>query len=344
MPTPWIFRQLSGERNQLKLESHAAPHGRPRKGAVVRNPVQIRQSETYYPGNDVPTRHIFGLRLEPYELRGIFTDRYGGKGFAKTKDSEVRKFVAQKRQVAIVWGDRINARGLIELYDPGWEGDGEIPWTMTILIDQDLTLNEVRRRTEPSPAPKKRMEDLLRALDRSLADMKQPLPPTMRGDIFQFVESFIFAINEASASLVAVVDQIGNIASAPFHLLRTLRAGIANFSTAISRLRSYYDDLTVNIALESREAREMRQFWDVQAAWGASSLSALHELAEMDREATLSQRSRVKSYYAATDGDSWESISRKQFRTPDRAEDIRHANGIEAGALPVPGELYVIPR
>lgn len=348
MSSPWIFTQLEApegrQRETLKLEGHLAPHGRPRKGPVVSNGIRVRQSETYYTGNDAPTRHVWGLRQEPFALHGRFSDGYGGKGVAKAKDNEVRRFVAQRMPVSIVWGDRINARGLIEFYEGDWESDGEIVWQMTIAIDRDLTIAEVRRQLTQAVAPRTRMEDLRRRIDKSLGDMGRPLPPTLRGSVFDAVSAYISVVAESGAALNDVVDQVGELSEAPFKLLRQLRAGISTFSTAIENLRGYYDQLTANVALESQEAREARQFWDVQAAWGSSSLAALRELAAMDRDANLASQSKVKTYYAATSGDTWESIATKQYGNSDRARAITEANGIEEGDPPVPGELYVIPR
>lgn len=344
MSTPWFFRQLDGERAELRLEGHGAPHGRPYKGEVVGDGIGTRTARTYYPGNDVPTRHVFGGMHDDWILRGRFTDRRGGRGYAEARHNEVKRYQAQRRPVAIVWGSRINARGFLSHYIGRIEGPGEVAWELTIEIDEDLTLGEVRRPPTQTVTPRKRTENLVRGMDKSLRDMSAPQPPTMRGSIFDTVESLVYAVNGAAASLNAVVTQIGNLTTAPFHLLRTLKAGISTFRSAITRLRGYYDDLTVNIALESRDAREMRRFWDVQAAWGASSLEALRELAEMEREATLSQRSRTLAYYEATDGDTWERIANQFYGSPDRAGDIQSANGVEAGEPPTPGDLYLIPR
>lgn len=342
MTSTWIFTQLGGKKAQLRLEGHAAPHGRPRKGELVAPGIEIRESEHYYWGNPEPSRQIGGLALAPYELRGIFSDRYGGKGFALAKHNEVQRFVAGMQQVSIVWGDVISARGLIKRYAPRVEGRSEIPWEMTILIDRDLTIEETHQPIQNPIRPSKRMQSILIAM-AILGDMGKPLPPTMKGSIFDSVASFIYAINSATASLVAVVDQVGNIATAPFHLLRTLRAGIESVRTAVTRLRSYYDDLTTLAALETQEAQHAAELFDLQAAWGQSSLEALRELAEMEREAVLSQRGRTVAYYAATDGDTWESISTAYYGSPDRAGDIQEANGIEAGTPPIPGEAYLIP-
>src|SRR5262245_13842563 len=117
---PWRFEQLAGDRKVIELSGWAAPLGRPRQGAVVRDGIQIRKAETFYPESDAgPTRHVFGRRYMPWELRGRFRDRADGVDFAKHQTEMLKAFVADAQLCRISWGDILSGVGFIDEFDPG---------------------------------------------------------------------------------------------------------------------------------------------------------------------------------------------------------------------------------
>lgn len=341
--TAFVMAQLQGKKRILRLEDHYAPHGRPQKGEIFALEPRVREDEVYYAGNDVPTTHEFGMRYEPLQLHGTFTDRYGGKGFAEAKHAEVRDFFDERQPVSMIWGNLLNARGKILVYKAAVEAGSEIPWEMTIRIDQDLTLGVQRKEVRVARQPKALIRDAINQMDQDLANM-QELPPTLRGSVFDAIDTLVSDINQIGASVLQVADQIDDVVNAPLHQLRRLRGGLRSFRTAITRLRDTYDNLKVDAALESREIRDAHQLFDVQAAWSVSSLEAIGAADRAEREAVLSERGRTLAYYSANQGDTWESIATQFYGGPENAGKISDANGIDSGDPPTPGEVYLIPR
>ena len=114
--------------------------------------------------------------------------------------------------------------------------------------------------------------------------------------------------------------------------------------TAVNKLRGTYETTIDDAALLAADAANAQPLFVAQrAASDVSTLRILAILDELDREAQLSQRGRILAIYTAQFGDTWESIATKFFGGPQGAGDIRAANGILYGALPLPGRSYQVP-
>lgn len=341
----WRFTQLEGKKRVLLLADHAAPHGRPRNKPILEPEIEIREDSTYFAGSGPPTRHLFGLSHHSFKLEGRFSDAYGGKGFAREKLQEVKSFVSDITECHIEWDDLLSVIGLIKRFKPGIESGGEVTWELEILVDVDLLLEDTPQLQQgPSVAP----IDMSNAIEGAFLDGLKGLRsvPTMRGSIFDAIGSLISAVNSATASVARIAAQIDSLATAPFQLLRRLRDGLGQFRTAVTNLRTTYDNLTVNLALMSQaDADNNQRFWDIQAAWGDSSLKAMALALKADRAVAVVEQGQILALYTANDGDTWELVSRKFYGgASDRAADIRAANGIEAGQNPVAGTVYMVPR
>lgn len=334
------FEQLAGERRVLELADHAAPHGRPRQDPIVDDEIEVREDEVYYGPKAPPTRHLFGTRHTPWELKGRFSDWYGGQGFAAKKDAECRRFVDEQQQCLITWGDTLSVVGLVKRYRGGRESVGEITYELTVLVDQDNFLGR-ERKSDPQPTPQSFVNRILLALTE-LNDLGD-IPPTLTGDIFDAVNGLISSINGVGAELNRAANQLDAFANAPFAALRRFRSGVAQLRTGLWKLRETYDGLTRNVALESENAEQGQLFWDRQGGLGKTMAQALSDLAAAERAATVAERGRIKGIVTAQGGDTWEKIAIRLYGDASRAGEIRDANGVSPGSPPVPGTAYLVP-
>jgi hypothetical protein len=338
----WTFEQLGGERKTLVLSDHAAPHGRPRQKPVVETELEQRNDKVYYAGNSVPTRHLFGVSESNQKLVGRFSDAFGGLGFARRKRLEVEGFWRDAQSCTATWDDLVSVSCFIERVKFGLESGGEITWEMELMIDQsDLVDIPGQVKITGILGP----QDITRQINQAITDMHKLVKvPGMRGSVFDSISSLISNVAAVTSALNQVAGQIDSFANAPFQLLNQLRAALDQFRTAVTALRTTYDDLTVHLALENDNAQSWQQFFDVQSAWAASSLEAIRLALAAERASALAQQGNIKELYTAKDGDTWDQISRIAYGgSADRAEDIRKANSVEAGANPVPGTTYMVP-
>lgn len=337
----WTFEQVGGDRKKLVLNDHCAPHGRPRKKPVVETEVELREDEVRYAGNSEPTRHLFGTKESPEKLEGRLRDANGGAGFARQKRLEIESFVRDQQQCIATWDDLVSQLCLIKRAKFGIESGGEITYELELLIDKNLLDDSVESLVVEPRGP----QDLTNQMLLALTDMNALTEvPGLKGSIFDSISSLISGVASVSAACNQVAGQIDSFVNAPFQLMNQLRASLDQFRTAVTALRRAYDDLTVDIALENQNAQNQQAFWDVQSAWAASSLDAIRQAIALERSSAVAQTGNIRELYTAKDGDTWDQISRIVYNgSADRAEDIRNANGVEAGANPVPGTTYMVP-
>jgi len=337
----WTFEQVSGERKKLVLNDHAAPHGRPRQKPVVEVELKQRNAEVRYAGNSVPTRHLFGTSESPEKLEGRLRDAYGGAGFARQKKAEIESFVRDGQQCIGTWDDLVSQLCFLESVKFGIESGGEITYEIQILVDKNLLDDDVDSLVIEPRGP----QDLTNQMLLAIVEMNDLVKvPGLKGSIFDSISSLISGVASVSSACNDVANQIDSFVNAPFQLMNQLRASLDQFRTAVTALRRAYDDLTVDIALENQNAQNQQAFWDVQSAWAASSLDAIRQAIALERASAVAQQGNIKELYTAKDGDTWDQISRIVYNgSADRAEDIRKANGVEAGANPVPGTTYMVP-
>jgi len=339
-PSIWIFQQLGGDRKRLELSGTSGPMGRPRISPVLEDELVVRQEEVRYDGVAPPTRHIFGVGDEPVEIHGRWSDTYGGKGFAKAKLLEARAFVAAAQPVLVSWTDFYSIRGLIEKLRTSRESVGEVEWWMTILVDSDALLGAVR----PAPPPRTPRVILGDPMANLGLDDLPKVPPTLRVGIFDWLSALVSAAGEAGNEVNRVASQIRSFATAPLALLKQFRAAIGQFKTTLVQLRDTFEMLPTEYALAVESVGDAVRLDGAKARFHASALDVMRSLDEADREAELAQRGKAKALYAARGGDTFESIAVQFYGSASRANEIRDANGVAAGANPTTGILYLIPE
>jgi hypothetical protein len=340
--TTWRFTQLGGRKRTLVLADHAAPFGAPRRGTIVTDTVELREEEVHYDGDTPPTRHIFGLRYQPLELNGRFTDLRGGAGFARAKTAEVKQFVAEMQPVLVEWDDLVRCRGLITIFAPNREAGSEVEWELTVRVDGDDLLT-----AQPKfPTEQRSPGNFLNSIQLAMVELDEikTSPPTLRSDVFDVLDSLIASVNAATAAVASVASEIDSYANAPFTLMRRFRYGLEQLGTAVAKLRDTYDDFRSDSALESEAADDTLQFLNLQARWSSSLHDVLRQIILADDAAARTEAGETLAFHAARDGDSWDSLSRQYYGSAARAEEIRKSNSVPAGQQPIPGTTYRIPR
>lgn len=355
----WRFEQLGGERKSFELAGWAAPHGRPRQGAVVSDGLEIRKTEYFYPGNEAgPTRHVFGRRYKPFELNGRFRDRSDGQNFAKAQTEMVKAFVADQQRVRVGWGDIVSIEGFIESFVPGRESEGEVEWQLKIAVDVDL-LAKPKKRTVSKPVDTSYIAKLIAG---DLAQMLSGIPHTPGTDLLEGVASLIGLPSALAGSFLEAIDSlvsqvtgafgkfqsacndISNIEKATFAQLNRLATTATQLQGALAALRETYTNAGVDAALLTERSLDQAKHWSGQSAAELAMLDIAAQLGEVNRVVSVQLAGKARRSYKARHGDTWESIATAMYGAPGRANDIRNANGVGPGEAPIPGREYVIPQ
>ena len=340
-PQVWLFRQVGGSKKTLTLSGYSAPFGRPREKAVVRERIGVRQKTIRYPGSDgPPTRHIFGDTYEPWELQGRFSWREGGTGYANSRAKELADFVRDKQEVAIAWGSITSARGFIEWVEFGRESSEEIEWKLHILIDEDDTA------TVPQPMPTPASpKDQMATMTAALNTITKLQDPTMfRPSFLDVLSAAIGALTTILAVPQQIVGQLSSLEQAVAGDIQRLRAGLGQLRTAYLNFRDLLwttqdDAITIGQSF-STDASVGGLFAKVDV----DTMYALAAIVDLDNQAVLVQNGMLITSTIARAGDTWESISIRCYGAPDRADQLRQANGVRGSQQPVPGQTYQVPQ
>lgn len=342
---PWIFRQLGPPGKTLKLEGPNAPFGRPRHGAVAEEELELRDSETYYPGNPVPDRHVFGDRQTPIVLSGRWMDsRIGFDGGAQLKVAEVKSRIKERVRVHFEWGPLVAGTGLLHKLKIGWESSKECVWTLTIKVDQDDT-TPINGTVPIVPSASAMADQIARrfsTINSTLPDIPADIDyqPGFLDSLAQIVSN----LNSYSAAISLYADSVDNFESALASDVAHLRGGIAQYATAAEQLQITLESAGQDAALQFAPATSQVTWYDQRAAMEEALLEILAILASMDLAAEIAQKGTPDRIYVVAGGDTWESIALAQLGDVGKADALRQASAIRYSTPPSPGQVLHLPK
>jgi hypothetical protein len=306
----------------------------------VKDRVQIGEKTIRYPASDgPPTRHVFQAHYEPWELTGRFMDREGGPGYAVAKAKEVADFVRDKQEVRVSWGDIVSYDGFIKWFEAARESEAEIEWKLHILIDED----NLAEPAMPAPAPPSPRDSMLVIQQALLSVNDLAGLPSLRPTVLDALSNAISTVGAATGALVAAVNQLQSFEQAVAGELQRLRAAIGQARTAVLGLRNLVattknDGVSIQRSF-SNDVLAGKLF----ARLDVGTMMALAAMDRLDREAAIVEQGKLKTSYVAKRGDTWESISTRSYGGPEKADELRRANGVRYGEQPQPGRTYQVP-
>ncbi len=307
---------------------------------MVEDAVEARDSETYYPWNDEPTRHVFGKRYDDWTLNGRLRDKDLGANQANVKIALLQSMVTS--EVVVRWGDVVGGVGLLKKVKPGRESEAEVTYELTIRISR----NEYEKRIQRQVAPPS-IRDLTDKMVLALSDRWTFLTITpeleLSVDFLEFLDDLLSDLNQVTATLVRFANELDNAEQRTAKLFNRIRASVGQAQTALTTLQ-----ITVNsIPFDFQVARTGAQS---AVAWAAARaqadldmlvLSAL--LAETDRRAEIEVLGQNATTHRAQSGDTWDSLSTRFYGGPSGADRLRQANRARYGTQPEPGQAIQIP-
>jgi hypothetical protein len=344
---PWRFEQLGGEGRVLLLDGPNAPYGRPRRGPIVETERELRQAEVLYPGNDVPTRHIFGTRQNPIQLTGRFMDsRIGADGGARAKAEEVDQFVAGGVRVLATWGAILSLTGLLHRFKRSFESEAEIAWTLEMLVDLD--------ETQPALVSTPREADTSAiwgdALAKLLTTQANLNPPSLPADIeyepsfLDSLRNLISDINSFSASISSFVDNIDSLESTAFADVERFRGGIHQLATSVDQLQITLSTAQNDVGVEKAAAKSQVDWFQRRTDSDVMLLEVLAALQLLDLQSERAQKGTPDKTIRAQGGDTWESLAAANLGSASKADALRQANGVRYGTQPRAGQLVHVPK
>lgn len=347
----WTFTQQGGEGKKLELADWNAPKGRPGQAPIFKGKLTVRHSETYYPGNDEPSRFIYGAKHEPIELEGKFRDAFGGKGYAQQMSEFARSFVHEKLPCKIEWTDKgtVHASflGIIEWFESAPESAGTWGWKLSVAVDKDLAV-KVKTGKQPSPVPfASRMDQVNNAIKYLMGSKRtgesfSTFPPSLDFGLSGFLDSLASYVNGPIALLNSLTSQLADMSKATMGSIKRAQAGTHQLKTGLLNLKQAFEDVRLDAAVISTRASEDVAFLKSQTEFSQGAIAAIKVVEQLRRDLARAEQGLIRGVCVAINGDTWEAIAARKLNDAGRASDIQRLNN-EPGQ-PVPGTRYLIPR
>lgn len=344
MSWPWRFVQLAGARKTFELAGWSAPFGRRRQDAIVHDQYRRRTSVTRYPDAEgAVTRHDFGgEHNEPYEFVGRFMDRALGKGGAEARYRELKAFVADAQPVRVTWGPFLSVVGFLQQVDHGIEAKTDITYKLTLDVDEDELIERI---IGDSGATIETYNEalLLGASGLSSPAIQQDLGKGVEFTLFDAIDSAISSVTGAIGQINSIAGDIADIEKATAGQVNRLIASVNQARTAAQSLRQTAQSARADAFRARQDASSLITRQSTVTKIDAYALQILAVLELILREAKVADRARAAEQRVAVAGETWESMSASRYGTPDRANDLRRANGSRFGGQPSTGNSTNLP-
>lgn len=339
----WVLTQQGGERKSLTLDGYAAPFGRPRQQAVAKEVIKVTIQSTRYPASSgPPTRHAFGYGWEPMQLNGRWMTRWLPAGqTANGLADSWSEFVKDTQPITLAWGNIVSYSGVIEELELGREGEHDIAWKMTVLIDRRTDVGaSVRTQQTTTPTSS---TDALKAFVAASGQLAAPALPDMAPDFFEALDNAAGDLKRLTGQLSDLADTFSNIEKQSFSTVQSFLGVIANVQAAIATMRVLVPTADIDAVLTIRRAESEVAWYAFQLDFDNESLDALSTLSDLKRSVELQAPTNNQKFIVAQEGDSWERLATRAGIGVDKAGTLREANGIRAGERPQVGTQYLVP-
>lgn len=323
---------------RVDLRGRDAPLGGRGSGGAFEIDTEVRQTAFYYPGNDVPTRHVMGVKRGPIEVSGNLQDR-GVVGRAAGIARTLEQLAERQRRVRISWGPRAWL-GLVDRVRAKPEGLRDYEYTLSLHIDgPDLpsAALAVASAVETTPV------DLGARTSTALASLGDDFAATA-GASLEAVEAAV--ASEARLRFVtaaeALVDLVAGLSDgtvlSPLESgrIESAAASLASVSTGVAQLLPSVPPMALR-GWPAPIAWQRASTEAAEAAWDAAEAAV-----ETSERLERLQRGDAESEAWAREGDTLESIARRYLGDENRAGEIARRNALVGYRLTA-GQHLVLP-
>jgi hypothetical protein len=259
-----------------------------------------------------------------------------GPGGAREKAAEVLAFQRDQQPIRIAWGDVLSFTGFMVEFEPAYEAEHEIEWTMRLEIDGDDTQVTPSITAPGSPVDAAGLlQDAFKKATDAIDDLD--LSGSFIDPIDALTGAFVDAVEK-------VKDAVGDLKQQTLGNLTKVLIDIDYMRSKALELRNVFTAIPAEVGQVRAQAVDTLAFLHAQATVEDQLREALNEGAVIERAVDLAIVGRIQATYTASDGDTFESMSRRFYGTSDRAGEIRDANGVPSGQNPIAGVEYLIPK
>lgn len=326
-----------GPAQRVVLRGRDAPLGGRGSGGAFEHSTEVRQSEFYYPGQDVPTRQVMGVKRGPWSVNGNLQDR-GVPGRAAGVAAALHQLAKRHRRVRISWGP-LSMVGLVDKVTTKPEGLRDYNYELSLHIDgPDLPSAGLVVAQPAATTPDDLGRDVAAALligDKPVDDAAGALAASEAAGIAEARLAYV----TASDALLGALDGLsGAVALTPSESGRVEAAAVT-----CARTSAAYAVLVASVPAPRTLG------WSAAIAWQRASVDAaegawIAAATAVETEERLARLARgdAESTVYARDGETLESVARDRLGDELRAAEIARRNALAGHRLDA-GTRLILP-
>jgi hypothetical protein len=365
--TPFIIRELTGAKRTVVLRGRALPY-RPERGGSAGWSGRQRTRLTWYQGNPVATQQVLGPEESGSEFDGAWKDRFLPGDVLVNDDPSAAVTAAQVVElledfrvcgntIRVQWGHIVRVGVLVE-FGYQWDRATDVRWKMSFEWSaRDDSVRAPVASTTGAQASNQLMA-AQNTLDDTLAFQPAEVPSGLPLDPAAVVADFEDRLGATTARLVAGITRTRGQVGSLFAALRVANTALSLPATIVGAVRSAVTSIRAETAEElsrlldtpiptwSGTTRAAQVFgverWRRQmadAVFGVRTQAIVsQELVNQRYEPPLVQ------YFTANSDMTLYFVSTKFYGTPDFANFLVKANGLDSVLVPAGTELVIPPR
>jgi hypothetical protein len=328
----------------VRFEWTAREQSAPRDGWEYA--VKLRTVREDYAGSDIPTEQVLGPNYEPFELSGVWDDRYAGAGFAERTRVAFEQLVQRGNFVRLAF-EGITITGLITRFVPNYKRKYYVLYRFTFSPHFRNSGGDARRQplvAVPALQSPSLYSDQSASLisaavaiyaDAPTAFIGGTLYATVGQTIVDWQTRIAVIQSVVAARVLSTSDTAVNSVSRLAATFTGLRNSALNFLPTLESVRT-----DLNLGYEAATSVMDFECWARGLSGQARQIAFTADTAQQELARRVDKK--ALAFYRPQAGESLYGVSNRFFGTPYRWRDIADRNGISTATL-TGAELLLIP-
>jgi hypothetical protein len=306
--------------------------------------VRLRTVREDYPGSDEPVEQVLGTNFEPFEIRGIWDDRYAGEGFAESQRVEFEKLV-QRGNLCRLTFETITITGLLTQFVPTYYTSWRVAYKFTVSPHFRVEGGDTRRGRLLAPKTADPTASLLAVnavIDDALVKMQSAPASRISGSTFSTVASSVGDWSARADSINVIVSSRVLAPEGPINSLSRVVQSFSDLQSSAAALLVSLAGLRSDQDLAYEDAMGSLGFDEWVRGLAFSARQMIISCAEARRDLGVLVDPKARAIYRPRQGESLYAISNRFYGTPFKWQAIAERNNLRGFTL-TGQELLVIP-
>lgn len=308
--------------------------------------VKLRTKREDYPGSDAPVEQVLGPNYEPFDIKGIWDDRYAGEGFAENQRVEFEKLV-QRGNLTRLSFEGLQITGLITAFRFTYMRSYQTAYSFTFSPHYRKRGGDVRKNTIKTPKatdPVKGAGQVLSIIAVALARLDAAPAHLFPTDVFSSLRSQTLDWQNRIDSIGSTIDNrvLATQSEVPLNSVAAVAQGFAGLVASAAIMLTLTAGLRSDMDIAFEDAMTILTFEDFIRGMSQDARDLIIAAGSLAKDLALLADPQALAAYRPYAGESLYSISSRFFGTPFQWRAIAERNGLQRIELDG-SEFLIIP-